>query len=75
MSGRLLTRDEFIKALDETLAKEREESIARFDWGAQIYGETVDLTGRDWLKEAHEENLDRRLYLMFDEIRDERNLP
>lgn len=74
MKDRILTRQQFIEALDRQLALERAETIKRFDRGAQIYGEDVDLTGRDWEQEALEEHLDKRVYMMFAQLRDEREL-
>lgn len=75
MSGSVLTRAEFIEALDAQLAQERADSIERFDHGAAIYGENVNLLEREWLQEAYEERLDERIYAMFDEIKEKRNLP
>lgn len=73
-NDRILTRQQFIEALDRQLAKERAETIRRFDRGAEIYGEEVDLTERDWDEEAFEEHLDMRVYAMFGQIKDERGL-
>lgn len=74
MSGRILTREEFGSALWKQLLKEYEDSMARFDRGAETYDGDPDLTERDWIAEAYEERLDERIYALFEQIKVERNL-
>lgn len=74
MNRRILTREQFEEYLDEHLARLREDYMRRWTLGASRYGEDVDLTSREWMKEGYEEKLDQEMYAFFDEIKEERGL-
>jgi len=63
--SRILDRAGYARAIDDFHAGEKRELLERFDHGAKTHGE-LDLTARDWIQEAHEEELDRRAYVIFD---------
>lgn len=88
MSGQILTRDEFEKAiprhfiearrrlLEYLLALDAESyailALRRFDDGAELYG-TLYLDTKDWPEESDEEAIDGLSYHLFDVVYEERN--
>lgn len=74
MAGSRLTREEYGLAIDRQHAAQKAQLLKRYDNGMATYGSEPDLTSRDWVQEAYEEELDRIAYLIFDDIAEERRL-
>lgn len=68
----ILTREQFIEALDVELEDERKTRIAKFDKGAKKYGGDVDLFYRDFKEEKSDELTDYRNYDLFDRVKSKR---
>jgi hypothetical protein len=63
VNDKIFTRAQFIARLRKNNYPSSmiRELLERWDMGAKLYG-AFDLTSRDWLKEAWEEELDRVVY-------------
>lgn len=68
----VLTREQFIEELDIELAETRKRRIAKYDRGAQKYGEDVNLFDRDFVEEERDEMTDGENYRLFDRVKNRR---